>query len=576
MGFIPEDIVEKIKGDTDIVDLISEYVNLKKAGKDYLGLCPFHREKTPSFTVVPAKNFFYCFGCGASGNAVNFVMRHENLDYPEALKFLARRGGITIPETGSTDSMSSRMYKACEYAHAFFRRNLKKSPAYEYLQSRGVSDDTIDELELGYAPPGWDNLYQAVIKDKLSPLDFEKAGLFVKHEKKNSLYDKFRNRVIFPIKNISGRVIAFGGRALNKDETAKYLNSPETQIYHKGSILYGLNWSKNEIRNSGRAIVCEGYFDFLSLYQAGVKNVVTVSGTGFTPNQGSVLARFCNELILLYDSDSAGMKATFRAVEIIYNAGLEPYIVRLPKGADPDSFVRERGVDELHGMIEQKIDYLEFVRQSLPDKFNKLPISRQEKVIKSLVETSSGIDDDLKYDLFVRKAVETLDLPTTAAGKFHRGVKHKKTESVTELTGRVKLERSFLGFIFANPEFIKESVQVLKPENFVDIENREVFIKLKSVNSAARFSVGDLLEQFPEDGIRRKITEIIVSETAGAPPDLRFGEFIAKFKNLQISDKLDFLLSEIAKAEREGDIDSAEKLTREYQDLRNVASRKVG
>jgi DNA primase len=575
MGYVPEDIVEKIKSDIDILDLIGEYVTLKKAGKDYIGLCPFHREKTPSFTVVPSKGFYYCFGCGASGNAIGFVMRHENLDYPEALKFLAKKAGITIPETGSADSIAGKLYKATEYAHGFFRRNMKNSTADEYIKSRGASDEIVAELEIGYAPAGWDNLYNAIKKDKLSLDDFDKAGLIIKSDKGPGYYDKFRNRLIFPIKNISGRVVGFGGRALNDEDSPKYLNSPETQIYHKGSILYGLNWAKNQIRNSGKAIIAEGYFDFISLYQAGIKNVVAVSGTGFTLNQGSLLARFCSEVILLYDADSAGMKATFRAVEIIFNSGLEPYVVRLPQGSDPDSYIRDNGVESLSKMIGAAVDYLEFVRQSLPDKFNKLPISRQEKVIKSLVETASGIEDDLRYALFVRKAVETLDLPAAAASKFQRSRKTKAAASISDLSGRVKLERSFLGFLLANPEYIKESIQVLKSENFIDKDNREVFITLKSVSSTAKFTVGDLLEQFHDDGIRRKITEIIVNETAGAPPDLRFNEFIEKFKNLQISDRLNYLLTEIAKAEKEGDINSAEKLTREYQDLRNVASRKV-
>ena len=579
-GYIPDNIVERIKSDIDILDLISEYVTLKRAGKDFIGLCPFHREKTPSFTVVPSKEFYYCFGCGASGNVVNFIMRHENLDYPDALRFLAKRAGVTIPETGSADSGTNRMYQACEYAHNLFIKNLRNSTAYEYIKARGVSDDIIKELGIGYAVPGWDNLYGALTKDKLAPVDFEKAGLLVKSEKRSGYYDKFRNRLIFPIKNISGRVIAFGGRALSDEEGPKYLNSPETQIYHKGSILYGLNWAKNDIRAAVKAIICEGYFDYVSLYQAGIKNIVAVSGTGFTANQGSLLARFCSEVVLLYDADSAGLKATFRAVDILYNSGLEPYVVRLPKGKDPDEFIKDYGAEELKKLIDGAVSYLEFVKQSLPDKFNRLTISRQEKIIKSLAETAGNIDDDLRHELFVRKAIETLDLPTTAAAKFDRAGRTRSQIKVSSISGRERLEMGYLGFLFANPEFIKESLQVVKPEVFNESVNREIYNKLKTVNSS-KFSVGDFLEQFPEtagssdSGIRRRITEIIVSETAGAPADVRFSEYLEKLKHYQLSDKLNALLSEIAKAEKEGDLENAEKLTREYQELQNVASRKV-
>jgi len=573
-GYITEDVVERVKNDTDILDLINEYVNLKRAGKDYVGLCPFHREKTPSFTVVPAKNFYHCFGCGASGNAIGFIMRHENLEYPDAIKFLARRAGIAIAEKGTADSLSSRLYGAVEYAHNFYIRNLKNSTAYEYVISRGVSDAIIDELQLGFAPPGWDNLYNAFIKDKLVPAEFEKAGLLVKKENQQGYYDKFRSRLMFPIKNISGRVIGFGGRTLSDEEGPKYLNSPETQIYHKGSVLYGLNWSKNYIRDIGKAIITEGYFDFISLYQAGIKNIAAVSGTGFTANQASLLARFCGEVILLYDADSAGLKATFRAIDVLYNAGLEPYIVRLPEGHDPDTFIRQNGVDELLKMIESAMSYLEFIKQSLPDKFANLPISRQEKVINSLIETAAGIDDELRHELFVRKAIEVFKLPAAIAAKFKTSIRHSRIPDTSGVTGRKKFEMTFLSFLFSNPLYIKESLKLIKSDNFIELTHGEIYKKLGLID-CAKFSVGDFLELFSDDAIRRKITEIIILETGGAPADVRFSELLISFQKFQVSDRLASIRAELADAEQEGEEQELEKLTREYRDLQNVANRKV-
>jgi DNA primase len=574
-GYIAEDIVERIKNDTDILDLINEYVTLKRAGKDYVGLCPFHKEKTPSFTVVPAKNFYHCFGCGASGNAIGFIMRHENLEYPDAIKFLARRAGIEIVEKETGDSPASRIYKAIEYAHNLYIRNLKNSVAYEYLKSRDVNDSIIDELQLGFAPPGWDNLYSAFIKDKLSPAEFEKAGLLVKKDKQQGYYDKFRNRLMFPIKNISGRVIGFGGRALSDEEGPKYLNSPETQIYHKGSVLYGLNWSKNYIRDIGKAIITEGYFDFISLYQADIKNIVAVSGTGFTANQASLLARFCGEIVLLYDADSAGLKATFRAIDVLYNSGLDPYIVRLPEGFDPDSFIREKGPDELSRLIESAMPYLEFIKQSLPDKFANLPISRQEKVINSMIETASGIDDELKHELFTRKAIEVFKLPATVAAKFNAPKKHSHgPKATTGVIGRKGFEMTFLSFLFSNPSYIKESLTIIKSDNFIESTHSEIYKKLASMNCAG-FSVGDFLELFPDDIIRRKITEIILLETGGAAPDVRFSELLLSFKKFQVLDRLALIRAEMVDAEKEGEEQELEKLTREYRDLQNVANRKV-
>jgi DNA primase len=573
-GYIPEDIVEKIKADTDILDLVSEYVTLKKTGKDYTGLCPFHREKTPSFTVIPAKNFYYCFGCGASGSAVNFIMQHENLDYPEALKFLAKRAGVTIPEKSSGDSFAGKLYQAVELAQAFFAGNLKNSKAYDYLKQRGVGDEVIKELKIGFAPAGWDNLLQEILRRKLSPEIFEKAGLLVKSDKQAGYYDKFRNRLMFPIFNLSGRVIGFGGRTLNEEEGPKYLNSPETAIYHKGSILYGLNISKNNIRQAGKAIVCEGYFDYVSLHQAGIQNIVAVSGTGFTPNQANLLARFGNEVVLLYDADSAGMKATFRAVEILYNAGLEPLIVRLPEGSDPDSYLKEKGAVKLKELIEQSTGYLDFLRDSLPDKFSRLSITRQENVINSLIETASGIQDNLRYELFIRKAIEVFDLPPGAATKF------KKRESVSQagktagISGRCKFEMTFLGLLISHPEFIDECIHTIKPENFSDNHNAEIYTRLRELGDK-EFSVGDLLERFSDEPAKRRLTEIIIGETTGAPPEILFSDSLSKFRKYQLSDRLAAIRAEIARAEKEGELQKSEKLNREYRDLQNAVNRKV-
>lgn len=591
-GYIPEDIVEKIKSDTDILDLISEYVTLKKTGKDYAGLCPFHREKTPSFTVVPGKGFYYCFGCGASGNAVNFIMRHENLDYPEALRFLAKRAGITIPEeqTGYKDSIAGQLYKAIEYAQSFFVKKLNNSPGYDYVRSRSISDGVIGELGIGYAPAGWDNLYKELIKDEFSIEVCTEAGLLVKKEKQSSpgrgYYDKFRNRLMFPIKNISGRTIGFGGRTLSDEEGPKYLNSPENRIYHKGSVLYGLNFTKIHIRQEDFAIIAEGYFDFISLYQAGIKNVVSVSGTGFTPNQANLLARFCKNVVLLYDADSAGTKATFRAVDVLFNAGLEPKIVRLPQGTDPDSFIRQKGHQALRKLIDSAMGYLEFVRYSLPDKFSNLPISRQENVINLLAETAAGIDDGLKYGLFVRKAIETFDLPPSAETRFAKPHRKERTEPKFDITGRDKFERAFLGFIISHPEFVDESMRIVKAENFSEPVNKKIFEKLKEVGSDHRgrygeystsssSMVGDFLETFPDDEARRRLTEIIVNEAGGAPPEVLFSEYILKFKSFQASDRLTFLRAEIAKAEKEGQVQKLEKLIWEYQEIQNAAKGKV-
>jgi DNA primase len=297
-------------------------VTLKKSGKDYKGLCPFHQEKTPSFFVVPSKEFYHCFGCGKGGNVINFIMDHERMEYPEALRFLAQKAGIEIPRTytGSTDT--ERVYEALAFAEKFFRNRLLTSG------------------------------------EKIPVAILEKAGLA---KRKEGHYDRFRKRIMIPVKNVAGKTIAFGGRIMPGDEGAKYINSPETEIYRKGRILYGLDISKNPVRENNEAIVVEGYFDLISLVQAGIPNVVAVSGTGFTPEQASLLSRFCERVVLMYDPDSAGIKAAFRACGVLYNAGLEPRLIRLPNETDPDSFIRSRGTENLLRMVSDADDIFDFV-----------------------------------------------------------------------------------------------------------------------------------------------------------------------------------------------------------------------
>ena len=339
--------------------------------------------------------------------------------------------------------------------------------------------------------------------------------------------------------------------------------------------MYGLNRAKNHVREAGRAIITEGYFDYISLYQAGIKNVVAVSGTGFTADQAALLARFCGEVVLLYDADAAGMKATFRAIEVIFNAGLEPLIARLPDGFDPDSFVRQTGAAEMRQLIDSAIGYLEFVRDSLPDKFNKLPISRQQKVIASLTETAQGIGDELRLELFARKAIEIFDLPSRALAGFHRRKSRTSLKIAPKTPGRVDFEKQFLGFLLANPEFLAECSMLIKAENFLEPIDREIYSKLKKINTKT-FKIGDFFDQFPDDSTRRRLTEIIVKEAAGAPPEILFGDFVQKFKSLQVSDRLSEIRSEIAQAEREGDTKAVEKLSREFQDLQIAANPKGG
>ncbi len=398
-GYIPEDIVEQVLTATDIVQLVDGYVKLKRRGVNFIGLCPFHDEKTPSFTVSQEKQIFHCFGCGQGGNAYRFLMEHERMSFPEAARFLADKAGITIPEAAGSGRNPDEM-EALYYAHnlalEMFQANLKheryRSVYVDYLQkSRGLAPETIEHFSLGVAGTSFEDLVKLAQKKGIAPTTLAKAGLASYSSKRNTHFDRFHHRLMIPIQNLSDKVIAFGGRALKKDEQAKYINSPETPLYSKGSTLYGLNLNRDAIRKENCAIVVEGYFDLISLWQVGIKNVVASSGTAFTLQQGRLLARYADTAYLFFDADSAGIKAAIRSVDSLYNAGVEVKVISAPTGEDPDSMAR-RGAETIKELIKSAERYLQFRFRAF-DRAGSGLVERN-KLIGELKEISARIGDD--------------------------------------------------------------------------------------------------------------------------------------------------------------------------------------
>ncbi len=348
---IPDDKISEIKNSADIVDIVSEAVLLKKAGRNYLGLCPFHSEKTPSFTVSPEKQMFHCFGCGVGGNVFTFLMKHQGVSFPEAVKTLARRYGIDLPSPRMSPAQKKvasereTLLSISDQAAQFFYSQLQ-SPrgehARQYLEKRGLSGKINETFKIGYAPAGWDHLLNHFKKQSVPLKMVEKAGLLAQ---KNDYYDRFRDRIIFPITDISDRIVGFGGRVLD-DSLPKYLNSPETPLYNKRKILYGLGTVKQDCRQAEMVYITEGYMDFLALYRHGIKNVVATLGTSLTVDQVRLLRGYVNKAVLVFDSDEAGIKAAQRAVEVFNREkGIDPYILTLPTGHDPDTYLRDYGGD---------------------------------------------------------------------------------------------------------------------------------------------------------------------------------------------------------------------------------------
>jgi DNA primase len=362
-GRTTDDFVETVRGAGDIVRVVSDYVPLRASGSRFKGLCPFHQEKTPSFSVDPSAQLFYCFGCQTGGDLFKFVMLYEKVGFRDAVEMLARRFGVPLPSAGPRDSGQARIHEALRVAEAFYRERLEGPSGRacrDYLERRGVGPEIVDKLGLGHAPDSWDALRDHLASRRFTPQEMLSAGLVIARKDGSGHYDRFRDRLIFPIRDLSGRTIAFGGRALG-DAEPKYLNSPETQAYTKGSHLYGLDLAKEAVRREGFAIVVEGYLDLAAVVQAGFPNAVASLGTALTPGQAQLLSRYANRVLVSYDGDAAGSKATVRSLDLLLDRGFGVSVVELPDKLDPDEFIRRDGAEAFGRLVASAPGYLDYV-----------------------------------------------------------------------------------------------------------------------------------------------------------------------------------------------------------------------
>lgn len=453
-GSIPEEKIHEVGEATDIVDLVSGYVTLnKKSGRNLFGLCPFHAEKTPSFSVNPEKQIFHCFGCGVGGNAFTFLMRHEGISFLESVKFLAQRAGIRLEYEKRNEAEvkeTEALFYVNDFAARFFLESLTSPQgnyAMDYLKNRGFNLDEIKAFGLGYAPAGWDNFIQHAKKEAIDLQLLLRAGLILPKDD-GSFYDRFRDRVMFNIWNLSGRVVAFAGRKLNdKDDSPKYINSPETAVYQKGKLLYGLYQNRDEIRKQDRAIFVEGYTDLVSLVSNDIKNVVATSGTALTEDQARLIGRYTKNVVLMYDSDTAGSAATLRGADVLLENGIEVFINNLPEGHDPDSFVKENA---RLGVLE----HLEKAKPLFEFKLEKVllhpPESRIDS-IRSIIQSLAKIKDSIQRSLLLRRVSEKLEI--------HEKVLWDELEPILRQKRRSASYRSKIGQKLAELSKISKTVK---------------------------------------------------------------------------------------------------------------------
>lgn len=482
-NFIPDNIIEEIKSRTDIVDVISEYVPLTASGKNFKGLCPFHEEKTPSFMVNRDLQIFKCFGCGEAGDAITFLIKHEKMPYPEAIRALAAKCGFAIPETDSEDKgvnlakdeLSSLNQFAVEYYHKMLISNPVGKQALTYLKGRGIKDNTIQSFKLGYSVSSWDDFLKNAQKAGFSIKTILEGGFILPGKKEGHYYDRFRDRVMFPIFDVRGEPIGFGGRIMDSSSNVKYMNSPETPLYSKSRSIYNLNLAKEAIRKEEFAILTEGYMDVITPFQEGVHNIVASLGTSLSEGHVSLLKRFTNEVIIAYDSDSAGSAATSRGLNLLVKGDIKVKMLSLPSEKDPDDFIRNNGVDAFNEVISQAIDLVDYKLDKIHKQVNINSAEGKTQAVSDLIGTLANLNNQVERHEYVKKCAERLNLEEDyiwqqlgelGAGKRVRRSTQPTIKSTPKLSARETIERKLLECMIQYPRFISQAHSQLTKDDF--------------------------------------------------------------------------------------------------------------
>ncbi len=574
---IPDRVVEEVRDRADIVEVIGEHVELKRAGKEFKALCPFHTEKTPSFYVVPGKGFYKCFGCGESGDVFSFLMDYTGLSFNEAVEKLASRYGVEIPkqkEYREEDDRLKPYREAVAFAADYYEQQLRDEAAGArargYLERRGIDLEAADRFRLGYAPDDWRALRDAAHQHGFDDEVLETAGLIKTSEKSPEPYDRLRDRLIFPITDIRGKVIAFGGRILGGDtQGPKYLNSPETPLYHKGRELYGLYWAKGAIRREEAVLVVEGYMDYVSLAARDIDNVVAALGTAMTPEQAQLLTRYAGQVLLLYDSDPAGLRATFKSGDEVLRAGGHPMVVTLPPGEDPDSVAREGGREAMQPFLDDAVDVVERKFQILEQRGYFEDVEGIRKALDGLLPTLRAAKDETLRDIYVDRVAkrtgvrrETLEREIRAAAPSPRRAVSQRREEPPKASVKDSAERLLLLLLARDPGRIEQAVDLLEPDDLRGQVNRELFAAL--LHGPAEDAVAAL---DPGDVARSLLEDLLGDRTELSDPDRSFWEAVETIRLRSLLDRLDELQDLIDRA----DGDEREKLFAEKAEL----SRKV-
>ncbi|MBI5399490.1 DNA primase [Candidatus Saganbacteria bacterium] len=534
---IAKELIEQIRNKADIVAVVSEYVALRKRGKNYLGLCPFHSEKTASFTVSPDKQIFHCFGCHEGGNVFAFLMKIENIGFADSVAEIGDKIGIAVSKTAGskeTKSERERLHQVMDLAAKFFQQELKQdegAAAWQYLRDRQIPPQTTEVFRLGFAPAAWDSLCQHLISRGVAPALLEKTGLGLRREGSSGYYDRFRNRLIIPIADQRGRIIAFGGRSLGNEEP-KYLNSPETTIYHKGEALFGLNLTRESVKKQQTAILVEGYFDLIMPYQNGFTNMAATLGTALTSQQIQLLARLCDTIILSFDSDAAGGAAAERSINLLREAGLKVRIAALAGGKDPDEIIRRLGKEAFAACLTDALPYLEFKIKRILARHNIQDIESKAKALQEIADVLTSEEDQFVLQEYCQLAAKLLFtsqetvLAEVKRQQHYQFSRQANLRRVIEKPGskQLKAEKTLLGLASQDNQVIARIKENLTLDDFQLPQGRAIAELLFSTDfrQNANLTINGnpahfLLDNLPDDAARNFLSQLLVKEEALSP-----------------------------------------------------------
>ncbi|MDP8212518.1 MAG: DNA primase [Candidatus Zapsychrus exili] len=590
MGLIPEDIVARVIDRSDIVEVISAYVPLKRAGRNFKTNCPFHNEKTPSFVVNPDKQIFHCFGCGVGGNSVSFVMQQERIDFPEAIRILAKKVGISVPENSySKDQGSSNVrqeiFEVNDLAADYFHKILLSDKSKEiekvraYLKDRDISLDAVKQFKLGFAADSWDGLLEHLKEKGITLGLIEKAGLIISRENREGYYDRFRNRIIFPIFDTRGHCRAFGARALESDEKgAKYINSPETIVYTKGHHLYGFHLAKQAIGQQDSVIITEGYLDCLMPYQNGINNIVASLGTALTTDQIRLIRRYTKNVVMLFDTDKAGQAAMMRSLDALVEEGMFVKVVKLSENDDPDSFIRKYGADSFKEQITNAVELFDYKLNTLSESYNIKEIEGKAHISSEMLITISKFDNEVVRSTYVSKLSKILGVPESSLllelKKISKtpndvGFKNREQKSKEKNENLRAVETNILRLLLEEESYIKGIKDDISLDDFQDVRIRNVISEIYDLYSKGKkISFASLINKYDDQNTQEMISALMnQDEMMIGDKEKMYRDCVNRIKSDKVKLKRQDLLEKIREAESAGNTSRLDELTREFNTL---------